>query len=376
MALVWLNRRLIGTNKRITTLRASFFRLSVVEEVRTTGMISVIITSLNEGDNLKRTVGSILGASGELDIEIVVVDDGSTDGSVERTAAQFSDVYVVRHDCALGVSASRVDGVTHAAGDILMFFDAHVKPDAGCLQILAEGVRGSEGEAILIPTIFQLDPVSWSFDRNYEGHGVEMRLDTFSTRWVRARELVQTQLNGRKVYKSPNLAGCSLALHRVAYEHIMGFDAGMRTWGMEDLDFGIRAWMTGHPILFDGDAKVAHRFVNSFDVFAVRGTDFLYNQMRMARKIFSDITWEEWIRDRVHMYLAKPDVCDSIREAAALFLSEREDLERKRKELIRRRVHDEYWYAKQFGLGWPDPRVERVDHMICPVQDCLCGVLS
>jgi glycosyltransferase involved in cell wall biosynthesis len=43
----------------------------------------------NEGDRLRRTVESILEAKGKLDAEVLVADDGSTDGSIKELKRHF-----------------------------------------------------------------------------------------------------------------------------------------------------------------------------------------------------------------------------------------------------------------------------------------------
>ena len=84
-------------------------------------MISVVIPVLQE----EKAVGTILTSLLEADpnIEVTVVDGGSTDRTVE-TAKHYTDkVYVLRER---GVSKARNYGATHAKGDILLFLDANV----------------------------------------------------------------------------------------------------------------------------------------------------------------------------------------------------------------------------------------------------------
>ena len=56
------------------------------------------------------------------------------------------------------------------------------------------------------------------------------------------------------------VVGCCLAVSRNLYEKLRGFDPGMRSWGTEDVDFGLKSWLMGHPSLVDPDAIIGHRF--------------------------------------------------------------------------------------------------------------------
>ncbi len=89
-------------------------------------MISVVIPTYNRSPDVVRAIESCLGQLGDYD-EIVVVDDGSTDGTPE-VLQRYVDrlpgiVRAVRQDNA-GVGAARNTGFEHAAGDYVLLLDS------------------------------------------------------------------------------------------------------------------------------------------------------------------------------------------------------------------------------------------------------------
>jgi GT2 family glycosyltransferase len=318
--------------------------------------MSVVIASRNEGINLVRTVRSVKESGRGLDLEIVVVDDGSTDDSVAVMRAESPETVIVRHEQSLGVSPARASGVAASTGEVFVFFDAHVKPNTSCLSRLMLGVERSNGNAVIVPMITQFDTETWEPNESFRGYGFQLTLDRFEARWLGLAEMHETRLAGDAYFESPTVVGCSVAVHRDAYAHIMGFDPSMRTWGMEDVDFGIRAWMTGHPVLCDPVAHVAHRFITEFTAYALRYVDLGANQIRMASKILGPETFAHWLELRG--LGAQPSVDESEpakfwRQAWAQYSEDADSLASRSDAFKDRRVMDEYEYSARFNLSWP-----------------------
>ena len=98
--------------------------------------VSVVIPSFDAGRFLVEAVASVRVQSYR-DVEIIVVDDGSTDGSVDAVEAQRG-VVVVRLDRGGGPRARNV-GLTRATGDAVVFLDADdlLGPDTIAAQVAA-----------------------------------------------------------------------------------------------------------------------------------------------------------------------------------------------------------------------------------------------
>lgn len=85
--------------------------------------VSVILPTHNRAALLGRTIAVVL-AQKDVDLELIVVDDGSSDGT-KRVLEQLDDPRVssVRHERAVGLSAARNAGAAIARSDVLAFID-------------------------------------------------------------------------------------------------------------------------------------------------------------------------------------------------------------------------------------------------------------
>ncbi|GEA87335.1 glycosyltransferase family 2 protein [Cellulomonas cellasea] len=88
--------------------------------------ISTVVVNYNNGDYIRRCVESFLSQTRPPD-EIVIVDDASTDGSLDEIAMlerEHPEVRVVRHPVNTGVSQTRIDGIRVSQGDLLNYIDS------------------------------------------------------------------------------------------------------------------------------------------------------------------------------------------------------------------------------------------------------------
>lgn len=85
--------------------------------------LSVIIPSFNRASVLPRALDSVLAQSWTESIELIVVDDGSTDGTAELIAQRYPNIRYLYQDNA-GVSAARNLGLAAAKGDWIALLDS------------------------------------------------------------------------------------------------------------------------------------------------------------------------------------------------------------------------------------------------------------
>ena len=129
--------------------------------------VSVIIPAYNCSDTIGHTVGSIL-ASGMGNGEIIIIDDGSQDGTValcDAIAEKYTCVRCIHQENA-GVSSARNRGIKEAKGEYIWFFDADDSVESHAFCTVAE-----------ILTDYSPDMVVFGVEFDYYHHNSLFRRD-------------------------------------------------------------------------------------------------------------------------------------------------------------------------------------------------------
>src|SRR5882724_9626077 len=100
---------------------------------------SIVITTYNRARIVRRCIDSCLAQPFE-DFEIVVVDDGSSDGTAAILAESYDDprLRVIAHETNRGINPSRHTGATNAQGEWVVVIDSDDELLPGALERLRE----------------------------------------------------------------------------------------------------------------------------------------------------------------------------------------------------------------------------------------------
>lgn len=127
--------------------------MGLAKELTDMRYVSVIIPTLNEGKNIDHLLSSVLEScsSKSYDLEVIVVDDGSTDGTREAVTKRQSDrrIRLICREDKKGLSSAIVEGAQSAKGAVVVVMDADFShPPEAVPELIAPVLAGTHDIAI------------------------------------------------------------------------------------------------------------------------------------------------------------------------------------------------------------------------------------
>ncbi len=254
-------------------------------------LLSVIITAHDEGDEVLRTVHSVR-AHTAINHEILVIDDGSTDGSCD--GLERLGVRVIKLNERIGVAYSRDLGTRNAAGDAFAYLDGHQRVDPGCLDRAT--ALAIAYQAITCPPcrpLYQRYPIGYGASfRLSRKHGV---FDAY-TRTDRPRH----DVTWISALRSPGYV-----IPRTVYDRVTWID-GLRGWGATDLSLGVKTFFTDVNILYV-DIGATHHLFRKAIPYLTTDEAVWRNHALIARVCFDERTWNRYWYPEVFRLLLTDD---------------------------------------------------------------------
>jgi glycosyltransferase involved in cell wall biosynthesis len=195
--------------------------------------VGIVIALYNQGKYLDDAIRSVIDNGDKFNVEIVIVDDKSTDDSL-KIAKELQVVYVahkiriLEHEVNRGQAAARNTGIMHL-------------PDADYIICLDADDRLHYNYINRLWGTIQRDKVDVSY-ANSQMFGDQ----TGVYKWP---EFSEANL------KRGNFINCSAMFKRVVWQNSGGFDETMRD-GLEDYEFWIRAFRRGFKFAKNNDTRL------------------------------------------------------------------------------------------------------------------------
>jgi GT2 family glycosyltransferase len=217
-------------------------------------LVSVLIITWNRKDDLLETIRSIYDQDYR-NFEIVVVDNGSTDGTVEKLHQSYPEVKIVALSRNEGVSGGRNAGIAAAKGEIIFCLDSDAAPAKNTLLNLVRRFRSDPEVGIINCKI-----VNTNSKQLDGGPG-----------WVYSERQKARQ---DSEFLSWSFSEGGAAIRREVFNRI-GLFWDLLFFGGEGQEFGLRTWDVGYKILYYPASIVYHR-ASEQQRFSDKHRDYLF----------------------------------------------------------------------------------------------------
>ncbi|HKZ15016.1 MAG TPA: glycosyltransferase family 2 protein [Solirubrobacterales bacterium] len=211
--------------------------------------VAIVIPSWNSAELLPRCLDSV-ARQGE--VELVVVDNGSADGSVELLRKRGIDPLTLPEN--VGFAAAVDLGVARTKAPLVMPLNADTELEPGALDALAAALEVDPGLGGAAPRILQVEGEAREVGaaRLYsagqgltpDGRAVELGAGEAQGAWLRRREVF-------------GVCGAACLLRRELFDELGGYERSFFAF-YEDVDLNVRAQIAGWRFEYVPEAVVWH----------------------------------------------------------------------------------------------------------------------
>lgn len=223
--------------------------------------VSVITVNWNGRGHLETLLPSLAVVQAG---EVIVVDNGSTDDSVDWVHRSYPDFAILRNQRNLGFAPACNLAARSARGRILAFINNDMRCDPDWIAAALPGLSRSACVASRI--------LDWE-GRSIDYNGASLQYLGYATQMDIGRPAADAVDRGQVLFP----CGGAMFIHRDVFLKLGGFDEGYFAI-FEDVDLGWRLWISGHDVRMAADSRVFHRGHATFRAQSLPKTRYLMHR--------------------------------------------------------------------------------------------------
>jgi N-acetylglucosaminyl-diphospho-decaprenol L-rhamnosyltransferase len=225
-----------------------------------TSELAVVVVNYNAGEYLARCVRSVFEGAGGAELDVLVIDNASHDGSARAARAAEPRIRLTENASNRGLSAAWNQGTADTEAPWILFLNPDAEIWSGTLSAFVKVGEEHPRVAVLGPVVRNADGSIYESGRVVPSVGQAVGhafLGPFlpSNRFTRAyRQAGWDRLQEREV---DWVSGACMLIRRTAFEAVGGFDEGFFLYG-EELDLTTRLRRAGWGVLYTPELEIVH----------------------------------------------------------------------------------------------------------------------
>ena len=278
-------------------------------------MLSVAIVNYNKGPLLLACLDSIYKTADDLKVEVIVVDNGSSDGTAKVLPTPYPKSHLILNSANLGFAKATNQALVAARGSFILLLNPDTVLMEGALQTMVRYLEANPEIGAVGPQMVGPDGIIQLSCRSFPGYSTAL-FGHYSllTRWFPqnpfSRRYLLSDWDHKAVREVDWVSGACLMTHRDVLERIGLLDEQFFLFN-EDVDWCKRIRDAGWKVVYLPEARVVHYIGASKDkipsalVIARHRGMIHYYQKHLRR----GPVWDQlvmlfvWVRCGVHLFL-------------------------------------------------------------------------
>ena len=254
--------------------------------------ITLIITALNENDEVNKTLKSLFDNTNKELFDVIVVNDGSFENKVSKGWVNIPKKYpvkVIHHKIRHGIHVSRTEGVDYAETPYIGFLNARMRFEAGWLEkVLSE--LDKDQKAIYCTTSKILDEKGEHDTTINNGYlyGAEIVFHQESEDHIYKHRILYPKWIYEKkkgTYEVPCVLGAMYFMTKKWFQFIGGLE-GLSSYGSDEEFLSLKTWIFGGKCKIISDISVGNVY-RKVKTYNDNIEDFLFNRYLISYLLFS-----------------------------------------------------------------------------------------
>jgi GT2 family glycosyltransferase len=224
--------------------------------------LSICIVTYQARDYLQACLQSILSQTQGVDFEVVVVDNGSSDGTAEMLGRDFPAVKLIQNADNQGFTKPANQAMQAAQGETVLLLNPDTLIDADAFSLLVGFLQAKPQVGIVGPKVLNPDgslqkPCRRSEARPWDVIAYFLGLAERFPHDKRFSGYTMTYLDEDTTHEAQGVSGSCMLIRRAVLEQVGYFDERFFAY-QEDADFCLRARQAGWKVYYYPQARVTH----------------------------------------------------------------------------------------------------------------------
>lgn len=226
-------------------------------------VLSICIVTLNAQQYLRNCLESIKSQTGNLNYEIIIVDNASTDNTLEMLKENYPEIKVIVNKQNLGFTKPNNQAIRISKAEKYILL---LNPDTilyeSSLQNLVDFAEQHPDAGIIGPKVLNDDGTFQKHCKRGEGRPWEtftyfLGLSKFFPEVKFFSGYLQTHLNENLTHEVPAISGCCMLIRRATLDTIGSLDEDLFAY-QEDTEYCVRARKAGWKVYYTPSAHITH----------------------------------------------------------------------------------------------------------------------